>query len=420
MAEINNSDGKRTLNILSRDDISSSHYVTERKRYSADAVELNKEIDGTYAKEVDNTLKELKNSVSDGKTKVASAITEKGKATNADASFATMADNIKSINVLEQVTADATATAGQILNGKTAYVNGAKVTGSMPNQGSKSSSLNCGDSYTIPAGYHDGTGKITSNSLSSQTSGNAGAGDIIKDKTAWVNGSKVTGTMHHLTNEATITHANGNGTKVVLGDASFDTTNTDNTRRIEIRYNGTGGYIGPNTLLAIPIGTMANTVGATAGNIKQGATICGVAGNFTNDATAAAGDMLSGKIAYVKGSKVTGTIADKGEYQYGNGIGIYNDDYLYIHGLPAGYYHQTNSSDTWAPEARISAATARSALGVTASKIMKNQSIAGVSGTATSDATATAADIVSGKTAYVNGSKITGTAQSYSSYIYGP
>ena len=52
-----------------------------------------------------------------------------------------------------------------------------------------------GGSYTIPAGYHNGSGKVTANSLSSQTNANAGAGDILSGKTAWVNGSKLTGTM---------------------------------------------------------------------------------------------------------------------------------------------------------------------------------------------------------------------------------
>ncbi len=89
----------------------------------------------------------------------------------------------------------ANAGAGDILTGKTAYVNGGKVTGTMANQGAKTASLNCGGSYTIPAGYHNGSGKVTANSLSSQTSATAAAGNIISGKTAWVNGSKITGTL---------------------------------------------------------------------------------------------------------------------------------------------------------------------------------------------------------------------------------
>lgn len=91
-------------------------------------------------------------------------------------------------------TGDATATAAQMLSGAIAYVKGNKVTGAMTNQGAKTSSLNCGGSYTIPAGYHNGSGKVTANSLASQTSATATAAQISNGYTAWVNGFKLTGT----------------------------------------------------------------------------------------------------------------------------------------------------------------------------------------------------------------------------------
>ena len=39
----------------------------------------------------------------------------------------------------------------------------------MVNNGAKTASLNCGGSYTIPAGYHNGSGKITANTAASQS-----------------------------------------------------------------------------------------------------------------------------------------------------------------------------------------------------------------------------------------------------------
>ena len=57
---------------------------------------------------------------------------------------------------------DASATASEILKGKTAYARGSKVTGSMPNNGSVAGVITTVDSvYTVPQGYHDGAGTVS-------------------------------------------------------------------------------------------------------------------------------------------------------------------------------------------------------------------------------------------------------------------
>lgn len=58
-------------------------------------------------------------------------------------------------------TTDATATGAEILSGKTAYVNGVKITGEMKNNGAVSGVISKkAEAYSIPIGYHDGAGKV--------------------------------------------------------------------------------------------------------------------------------------------------------------------------------------------------------------------------------------------------------------------
>lgn len=58
-------------------------------------------------------------------------------------------------------TSDATASASEILATKTAYVSGSKVTGSMVNNGSVTGTISTkAGQYTIPTGFHDGSGKV--------------------------------------------------------------------------------------------------------------------------------------------------------------------------------------------------------------------------------------------------------------------
>lgn len=85
----------------------------------------------------------------------------------------------------------------QVLAGMSFYKTNPKDkrTGTMTNRGAASAVLNAGESYSIPAGYHNGGGKVTANSLANQTPGNATANKIISGYSAYVNGVRVDGTL---------------------------------------------------------------------------------------------------------------------------------------------------------------------------------------------------------------------------------
>lgn len=65
-------------------------------------------------------------------------------------------------------TSDANASASEILATKTAYVNSNKLTGTMTNNGGVTGTITAVNTpYTIPSGYHDGSGTVSIDSTDS-------------------------------------------------------------------------------------------------------------------------------------------------------------------------------------------------------------------------------------------------------------
>lgn len=88
---------------------------------------------------------------------------------------------------------DATATVGEILATKTAYARGAKLTGTMPNNGAVSGTISSkATPYTVPQGYHDGSGTvgIDSTSAANLVANNVRAGVTILGVEGTMSGSE--------------------------------------------------------------------------------------------------------------------------------------------------------------------------------------------------------------------------------------
>lgn len=135
----------------------------------------------------------------------------------------------------------------------------------------------------------------------------------------------------------------------------------------------------------------------------------------TSDATATADDINLNKTAYVDGQKITGTLPlfpNTRTFTVDN-AGV-NDDtensqltFTTINTL------KQTLDNNLTMQFSANYTDVRNTIGLTSDKLLPGNTVLGIEGTATSDATATSYDIAPNKTAYVNGEKITGTMHEY-------
>ena len=134
-------------------------------------------------------------------------------------------------------TQDATVAVAEILEGKTAYARGSKLTGTMPNKGAVSGTITDKTPYTIPMGFHDGSGTV---SIDATESAKLIAGNIKKDITILgVTGIYGGDTVKAQTKSVTPTMA----TQTVLPDEGFDYLSQVEVAAIPVNYsaNSAGG-----------------------------------------------------------------------------------------------------------------------------------------------------------------------------------
>ena len=207
------------------------------------------------------------------------------------------------------------------------------------NRGAVSASVQEGDTYTIPAGYHNGSGTVTgvsgggNYSLQSKTVTPIKAQQPITPDSGYYGLSDVTvaAIPDAYQDVSSVTAAAGDvltGKIVVTADGKVTTGTMPNNGAVsKVLDTGTttytiakGYHSGTGS---VKITTEAKTVTPTkesqqvtpsTGKVLSQVTVAAIPSNFidTSEGDAAAPDILSGKIAFVGGLKVTGTMPDNG------------------------------------------------------------------------------------------------------------
>ena len=201
--------------------------------------------------------------------------------------------------------------------------------------------------------------------------------DLVENKTAYAKNTKLKGTLREI-------QANG---YTINTYHSIENINSD----VYVKtLNSDDKVLRQGSFVCIEQGNLASGIHLTADKIKDGETILGITGNYTGEGidtsqgTALSTDIADGKIAFVKGEKITGNLPVTEANQYYQNWST--TTYQQLPGTRDITVQSTVSRDSLLRSNTIVVQTIHQAdlaelIGLTADKIKEGETILGITGT---------------------------------------
>lgn len=298
--------------------------------------------------------------------------------------------------------------------------------------GSVQASVKEGETYSIPKGYHDGSGTVSGVSgggnynLQSKTvtptkaqqpitadEGYYGLSDVTVKAIpeAYQDVTAVTATAADVLATKVIVNATGKvttGTMPNNGAVSKTLDSATTNYAIPAGYHSGAGSVSIVTETKTLTPTKKQqVVPATSGKVISSVTVAAIPGNYidTTDATATAATILDGETAYVGGVKVEGTMPNNGAAE--KTLTTTETSYT----IPEGYHNGEGTVIIVPEQKTVQPSRSEQNVTPTTGKVLSKVTVGAIPANLidTTDATAEASDILAGQTAYVNGTKVTGS-----------
>lgn len=303
-------------------------------------------------------------------------------------------------------------------------------------KGSVSAQVKEGETYTIPKGYHNGSGTVSgvagggNYTLQSKPpvtptkkqqqitpdDGYYGFSDVTVDAIpdAYQDVTAVTaGAADVLTGKVIVTKDGAVTTGTMTNNGAVDKTltATDTTFTVPKGYHSGSGAVKvvPEDKAITPT-KEAQTVTASSGKVLKQVTVAAIPDNFidTTDATATADQILVGQTAYVDTVKVEGTMPDNAAVSKTLDVTTGNQTYT----VPEGYHNGQGVIKVVVEEKSVTPTKSAQTITPSAGKVLSKVSVAAIPA-AYQDVTkvdAVAADVLDGKKIVAsNGTLVTGS-----------